>query len=209
MRIRIQKQDFANEGLRCILDKMIPVILTGKKVKLIPLELRHSESLYEAGRYPDIWTFTQGKIHSVDDSREYISKALEQKDAIPFAIIDQESQKIVGSTRFYDISVKNRGLEIGSTWLTPAMWRTSVNTECKYLLLKHCFETIGMIRVQLKTDSRNVRSQMAIERLGAVKEGILRNHMILPDGYIRDSVYYSVIDREWPEVKLRLEQLMG
>jgi RimJ/RimL family protein N-acetyltransferase len=191
------------------MEMMIPVVLTGKKVKLIPLELKHSECLYEAGRYPDIWTFTQGRINSLEDSRKYICKALEQKNAIPFAIVDQESQKIVGSTRFYDISVQNSGLEIGSTWLSPAMWRTSVNTECKYLLLKHCFETIGAIRVQIKTDSRNVRSQRAIERLGAVKEGILRNHMILPDGYVRDSVYYSIIDREWPEVKLRLEQFMG
>jgi RimJ/RimL family protein N-acetyltransferase len=189
--------------------KMIPVVLTGKKVKLLPLESTHIESLYEAGRYPDIWTFTQGRIHSFDDAREYVCKALEQKNAIPFVIINQDSQKIVGSTRFYDISVPNRGLEIGSTWITPAMWRTSVNTECKYLLLKHCFETIGTIRVQFKTDSRNIRSQRAIERLGAVKEGVLRNHMILPDGYVRDSVYYSIIDREWSEVKLRLEQLIG
>jgi RimJ/RimL family protein N-acetyltransferase len=137
-----------------------------------------------------------------------VCKALEQMNTIPFVIIDKESQKIVGSTRFYDISVPNKGLEIGSTWLTPAMWRTSVNTECKYLLLKHCFETIGTIRVQFKTDSRNIRSQRAIERLGAVKEGVLRNHMILPDDYVRDSVYYSIIDREWPVVKLRLERFI-
>jgi RimJ/RimL family protein N-acetyltransferase len=190
------------------MEMMIPVVLTGMKVKLIPLESRHSEGLYEAGRYPDIWTFTQGRIQSPDDAREYVRKALEQQNAVPFAIIDQESQKIVGCTRFYDISVQNRGLEIGSTWLTPAMWRTSANTECKYLLLKHCFESIGTIRVQFKTDSRNIRSQRAIERLGAVKEGVLRNHMILPDEYVRDSVYYSIIEREWPEVKLRLERFM-
>ncbi|NGQ95207.1 GNAT family N-acetyltransferase [Brevibacillus sp. SYP-B805] len=181
----------------------------GKKVKLTPMEMNHMESLYEAGRYPNIWTVTQGRIDSLDDAREYVRKALEQKNALPFVIIDQESQKIVGSTRFYDISVQNRSLEIGSTWLTPAMWRTYVNTECKYLLLKHCFETLGTIRVQFKTDSRNIRSQRALERIGAVKEGVLRNHMILPDGYVRDSVYYSIIDREWPEVKLRLEQFMG
>jgi N-acetyltransferase len=197
------------EGRRCALEKIIPVELTGKKVKLIPLEPKHSEYLYEAGRYPDIWTFTQGRIESIDDSREYVFKALEQQNAIPFVIIDQESQNIVGCTRFLDISIQNKGLEIGSTWLTPAMWRTSVNTACKYLLLKHCFETIGTIRVQFKTDSRNIRSQRAIERLGAVKEGVLRNHMILPNGYVRDSVYYSIIDKEWPEVKLQLERLMA
>jgi RimJ/RimL family protein N-acetyltransferase len=187
---------------------MEPVVLTGKKVQLIPLESRHSEGLHEAGRYPEIWTVTQGRIHSLEDAREYVSNALGQENTFPFVIMDKESQKIVGSTRCYDISVPNKGLEIGSTWLTPAMWRTSVNTECKYLLLKHCFETLGAIRVQLKTDSRNIRSQRAIERLGAVKEGVLRNHKILPDGYVRDSVYYSIIDSEWPKVKLRLEQFM-
>ncbi|WP_409304088.1 GNAT family N-acetyltransferase [Peribacillus sp. SCS-155] len=184
------------------------VAITGNRVKLIPLGLEHSEGLYEAGEYPDIWTFTQGKIETISDAKEYIHKALEQKNALPYVIVEQESQKIVGSTRLYDISIQNRGLEIGSTWLTPAMWRTAVNTECKYLLLKHCFETLGAIRVQLKTDSRNLRSQRAIERIGAVKEGILRNHMILPDGYIRDSIYYSILDSEWPEIKLHIKQLI-
>jgi N-acetyltransferase len=188
---------------------MTSVVLHGKKVELIPLELQHSECLYEAGSYPDIWTYTQGRIQTIDDAKDYIHKALEQKNGVPFVIVERDSQKIVGSTRFYDISTQNRGLEIGSTWLTPSMWKTAVNTECKYLLLKHCFETLGTIRVQLKTDSRNIRSQRAIERLGAVKEGILRNHMILPDGFIRDSVYYSIIEREWPAVKLHLEGLIG
>ena len=131
------------------------------------------------------------------------------KDAFPFAIIDRASGTLVGSTRYYDISQTNRSLEIGSTWLTPRAWRTAVNTECKYLLLKHCFESLGTIRVQLKTDSRNLRSQKAIERLGASKEGILRNHMILPNGYIRDSVYYSIIEQEWPAIKGRLEGMLG
>lgn len=182
-----------------------PVILSGSKVELIPMEFEHSSGLYEAGCYSDIWALTQGRISSLEDSREYIRKALESPGTLPFVIIERTSGKIVGSTRFYDISVSNRSLEIGSTWLTPSVWRTPVNTECKYLLLKHCFETLGTIRVQIKTDSRNVRSQRAIERLGATREGVLRNHMILPDGYIRDSVYYSILDREWSEVKLRLE----
>jgi len=114
----------------------------------------------------------------------------------------------VGSTRFLNISIQNRNLEIGSTWLSPTVWRTRINTECKYLLLKHCFETLGTIRVQLKTDSRNVRSQRSIERLGAVKEGVLRNHMIMPDGYLRDSVVYSIIDKEWVQVKNKLESML-
>jgi RimJ/RimL family protein N-acetyltransferase len=186
-----------------------PVILTGSKVELIPMEARHSEGLYEAGRHTDIWKLTQGRMFSLEDAREYVRKALENAGTLPFVIIQRASGKIVGSTRLYDISIPNRSLEIGSTWLTPAVWRTVVNTECKFLLLKHCFETLGTIRVQLKTDSRNTRSQKAIERLGASKEGVLRNHMILPDGYIRDSVYYSIIDREWPEVKLNLERFIG
>ncbi|RIX51521.1 N-acetyltransferase [Paenibacillus nanensis] len=165
----------------------------------------HGEGLYEAGNFPEIWTVTQGRIASLEDSIAYIQKALEIPGALPFVIIDQASSRIIGGTRFYDISAQNRSLEIGSTWLTPSAWRTKVNTECKYLLLKHCFETLGTIRVQLKTDLRNERSQRAIERLGASKEGVLRNHMILPDGYIRDSVYYSILDREWPDVKRRLE----
>jgi len=182
-----------------------PIILRGSKVKLVPMEYEHHIGLYEAGRYPDIWALTQGRISSIEDAREYIRKALDSTGILPFVIIERASGTIVGSTRLYDISVTNRSIEIGSTWLTPTMWRTPVNTECKYLLLKHAFETLGTIRVQLKTDLRNVRSQRAIERLGATREGVLRNHMILPDGYIRDSVYYSILDKEWPAVKLRLE----
>jgi N-acetyltransferase len=188
--------------------KVNPVVLTGSKVELVPLENRHIEGLYEAGRFPEIWEVTQGRILSLDEAKLYVRKALDQEGAVPFVITELVTGKVIGSTRFFDISATNRNLEIGSTWLTPSVWRTAVNTECKYLLLKHCFESLGTIRVQLKTDSRNTRSQKAIERLGAVKEGILRNHMILPDGYIRDSVYYSILDREWPAVKSRLEQFL-
>ncbi|MBH5318527.1 GNAT family N-acetyltransferase [Paenibacillus sp. GSMTC-2017] len=186
-----------------------PVILTGSKVQLVPIEPSHAEGLFKAGNFPDIWTLTRGRIDSLESADQYVKTALEQKNAIPFVIVDRVSQQIIGTTRLFEISLLNKSLEIGSTWLTPAVWRTSVNTECKYLLLKHCFETMGLIRVQIKTDSRNVRSQRAIERLGATKEGVLRNHMILPDGYIRHSVYYSIIDSEWHEVKLRLEQYLN
>ncbi len=185
-----------------------PVVLIGKRVELVPLEISHIDSLFEAGNDPEIWTHTPGNINSIEAATQYVNKALTQQNAVPFVIKDVESQKVIGSTRLYDISLEHKGLEIGSTWLTPSVWRTAVNTECKYLLLKHCFEVLGMIRVQFKTDRRNVRSQNAIERLGAVKEGILRNHMILSDGYIRDSVYYSILDKEWPLVKEQLEQRM-
>lgn len=185
-----------------------PVTLTGSKVELIPMAIEHSEGLYEAGRYPDIWAVTQGAIASPADAEAYVSKALGAPGTMPYVIMERGSGRILGSTRLFDISVQNRNLEIGYTWLTPDVWRTAVNTECKYLLLRHSFETLGTIRVQLKTDARNTRSQRAIERLGAVKEGVLRNHVILPDGYVRDSVYYSIIDREWPQVKLGLERFL-
>lgn len=186
-----------------------PVVLSGQRVELIPMELGHAEALYEAGRYPEIWEVTQGKMATLDEAKAYVEKALNLQNAVPYVIKDRASGALLGSTRLFDISVPNRGLEIGSTWLTPSVWRTSVNTECKYLLLRHCFETLGTIRVQLKTDLRNTRSQRAIERLGAVREGVLRNHMILPNGIIRDSVYYSILDREWPSVKERLESMLN
>jgi RimJ/RimL family protein N-acetyltransferase len=186
-----------------------PVILRGDRVQLVPMEEAHAEGLYEAGRFPEIWAVTQGGITSLEDAESYIHKSLDQAGAVPFVIKELATGRLLGCTKLFDISPVNRNLEIGSTWLTPTVWRTAVNTECKYLLLRHCFETLGTIRVQLKTDSRNTRSQQAIERLGAVKEGILRNHMILPDGYVRDSVYYSILDREWPGVKTRLESYLN
>ncbi len=123
--------------------------------------------------------------------------------------MDQQSDKIVGSTRFLDISISHRHAEIGWTWLAPHVWRTRINTECKYLLLRHGFETLDLIRVQLKTDRRNLTSQQAIERIGGQKEGILRKHRIMPNGYIRDSVYYSILDEEWPLVKTRLQRILN
>jgi RimJ/RimL family protein N-acetyltransferase len=122
--------------------------------------------------------------------------------------IHLESGRVAGATRYLNIVPQDRGLEIGGTWYGPEFQRTVVNTECKYLLLSHAFERLGCIRVQLKTDLRNERSQRAIERIGAVKEGVLRNHMILPDGRIRHSVFYSILDTEWPEVKNRLEGML-
>ncbi|WP_407673314.1 GNAT family N-acetyltransferase [Paenibacillus silvisoli] len=186
-----------------------PITLTGTNVELVPMEEKHAQGLFEAGSFPEIWEITQGKMGALSDAEAYVKKAMNQPDALPFVIADRVTGRILGSTRFFDISTADKGLEIGSTWLTPSVWRTSINTECKFLLLRHCFETLGTIRVQLKTDLRNVRSQRAIERLGATKEGVLRNHKILPNGIVRDSVYYSVLDREWPAVKERLVSLMN
>ena len=127
---------------------------------------------------------------------------------LPFAVIHLASGRVAGATRYLNIMPNDRGLEIGGTWYGTDFQRTPVNTECKYLLLTHAFETLKCIRVQLKTDKRNERSQRAIERLGAKKEGILRNHMILPDGRYRDSVFYSILDTEWADVKSNLKDMM-
>lgn len=198
--------------MKCVLImKVEPVTLTGKRSKLVPLNREHTQALFEAGNYPEIWTYMPQNSSSLEDMEEIVEGALAQMVTgaeLPFSIVDQMSGKIVGSTRFLDISPANRSLEIGWTWLTPEVWRTRINTECKYLLLKHCFETLGTIRVQLKTDSRNLRSQAAMERIGAIREGVLRKHRILPDGYIRDSVYFSIVDDEWPKVKARLEAML-
>lgn len=191
--------------------EITPVELIGERVKILPMEVDHVQELFDAGNYPDIWAYMPMKINSIEDMKCLVDGALQAKvqgTEFPFVIYDNDSGKVVGSTRFLDISIPNRSLEIGWTWLSPTVWRTSINTECKYLLLKHCFETLGTIRVQIKTDGRNLRSQQAIERLGAVKEGVLRRHRIMYDGYVRDSVYYSVIDEEWLFVKERLESML-
>jgi RimJ/RimL family protein N-acetyltransferase len=153
-----------------------------------------------------------GNVTSEEKMRSWVEEMLSRQARgtdLCFAVIHKGSNQAIGATRYLEIRPKDRGLEIGGTWYGVEYQRTAVNTECKYLLLKHAFETLGCIRVQFKTDSRNLRSQKAIERLGAVKEGVLRNHMVLPDSTLRDSVYYSIIDTEWPTVKNRLEHMLA
>ena len=182
--------------------------LVGTAVKLVPLEKIHEQELYEAAKPKEIWEHLPVKVHSPSDMKRLIESALKAKQEgreLPFAVFDIESHSILGSTRFLDISLPNKSVEIGWTWYHPSVWRTRVNTECKYLLLKYCFEELKLHRVQFKTDVRNNRSRAAIKRLGATQEGITRKHMVLPDGYVRDSVIFSIIDDEWPFVKKRLE----
>ena len=190
-----------------------PVVLQGKHVRLEPMTEAHVPGLAELGIGQPFWDFmVYGKINTVDDMHNWVRDVLaraEKGTDLPFVAIHLESGRVAGATRYLNIMPNDRGLEIGGTWYGPEFQRTVVNTECKYLLFTHAFETLGCIRVQLKTDSRNERSQKAIERIGAVKEGVLRNHMILPDGYYRHSVYYSVLDTEWPDVKRRLEEMMN
>ena len=189
-----------------------PVILQGNHVRLEPMTEVHAPALAEIGIGQPFWDFmVYGRINTVDDMRNWVLDVLSREKNgtdLAFVAFHLASGCVAGATRYLNIMPNDRGLEIGGTWYGPEFQRTAVNTEAKYLLLQHAFETLGCIRVQLKTDSRNERSQKAIERIGAVKEGVLRNHMILPDGHYRHSVYYSILDTEWPDVKKRLEGMM-
>lgn len=190
-----------------------PVILTGKHVRLEPMTEAHVDELVEIGLDDEIWQFMPyGEMHEKADIRRWVEGVLSHVAAgtdVPFVVVHLGSDRLAGATRYMDIRPSHRGLEIGGTWYGREFRRTAVNTEAKYLLLKHAFEVLDCIRVQLKTDSRNERSQRAIERIGAKREGMLRNHMILPDGIIRHSVYYSILDSEWPAARSHLEELLG
>lgn len=185
--------------------------LENETVLLKPLEKRDVAGILAAGSYPEIWTYLPTKIENEQDVHRFVDQALlEQtsKKEFPFVIVDKESGDIIGSTRLMDIDESHQRIEIGFTWLTPAYWRTTVNTNCKFLLLSYCFEELRLQRVQIKTDYENIRSQKAIERIGAIKEGILRNHMIRKDGTTRHTVMYSVVKEDWPEMKIHLKQLL-
>ncbi|MGY4793711.1 GNAT family N-acetyltransferase [Lysinibacillus fusiformis] len=187
------------------------ITLENEVVKLKPLELSDLPEILETGSYPEIWSHMSTTIEKKEDVNNFVENALRAKDEkteFPFVIVDKQSGDIIGSTRFMDIDDKHQRLEIGYTWLTPAYWRTAINTNCKYLLLQHCFEHLHLQRVQIKTDHDNIRSQKAIERIGATKEGILRNHMIRKDGTTRHTVMYSITIEEWPQVKKHLEKLL-
>jgi RimJ/RimL family protein N-acetyltransferase len=187
-----------------------PVTLEGQWVRLEPLAEKHLPDLFEAAQDDDIWRyFPTPRPRTMSEMQKWFETAENgRKDGVflPFAIIEKASGKAIGSTRYMAISRPDYSVEIGSTGLGRAYWRTAINTECKYLLIKHAFEDLKCIRVWLKTDSRNLISQRAIARIGAKKEGVLRKQMILHDGYIRDTVVFSIIDDEWPEVKADLEQ---
>ncbi len=190
-----------------------PVTLEGKFVRLEPMTRQHVPQLFQVGHDPSIWRYMlYGELTTEKDMSDWVEDMLARKAAgtdQPFIVIHKESNMIVGATRYLEIRPQHRGLEIGGTWYGVQFQRTVVNTEAKYLLLRHAFETLGAIRVQFKTDSRNQRSQRAIERIGAVREGLLRNHMILEDGVIRHSIYYSILETEWPAIKTRLEEKLA
>jgi N-acetyltransferase len=180
-----------------------PPTLENEKIKMIPLEVHHSAALLEAND-PEIWRFMLSGITTLEQMEQWVTAAIrlqEQQTALPFAVVLKEQNRIIGSTRLFEINLSQKSCELGSTWYSQDHQRSFVNSSCKYLILRYCFEELGMLRVQLKTDERNLRSQKAIERLGAVKEGVLRKERILSDGYVRNAVLYSIVDEEWPSVK--------
>jgi RimJ/RimL family protein N-acetyltransferase len=186
------------------------VVLEGKVVRLEPLSEAHIAGLTEIGLDDVIWEYMPyGRMRNEGDIRRWVGTIMERASEgtdLPFVVLHIASGRVAGTTRYMEIRREHHGLEIGGTWYGAEFRRTQVNTESKYLLLRQAFEGFNCIRVQLKTDSRNERSQRAIERIGAVKEGVLRNHMILPDGQIRHSIYYSILNSEWPGVKSKLEE---
>jgi RimJ/RimL family protein N-acetyltransferase len=189
-----------------------PVTLEGRHVRLEPLTMAHHPALSEIGLDEDLWRWTTTRISTPAEMRAYIETALEEQSratALPFATILKSSGRAVGSTRFGNMDGANRRLEIGWTWVGREWQRTPVNTEAKYLMLGHAFETLDAIRVEFKTDVLNERSRRAILRIGATEEGTLRNHMITSTGRFRHSVYFSIIDSEWPSVKRGLESKLG
>jgi RimJ/RimL family protein N-acetyltransferase len=184
-----------------------PITLEGRYVRLEPLSAAHQGALVKAASDGELWTLPYTIVPSKETIAEYVEKTLAvqaQDLEQPFTIVDKQRGEIVGSTRYTQIRPAHRKLEIGYTWLAQSAQRTAINTEAKYLLLKHAFENLGCVRVELLTDILNERSQAAILRLGAKQEGILRNHMIMPDGRYRDSVCFSIIESEWPSVRERL-----
>jgi RimJ/RimL family protein N-acetyltransferase len=190
-----------------------PITLIGRFVRLEPISEAHIPDLAVAGADDTIWTYMPyGPVVTGAKMRGWVLDLLERQKRggdLPFAVIHLRSGRAAGSTRYMEINRPHRWLEIGGTWYGKDYRRTAVNTECKYLLLRHAFEVLGCLRVQLKTDLRNERSQLAIERIGAVREGVWRKHMIMPDGYPRSSVMYSILDDEWPAVKAKLEAMLG
>lgn len=184
-----------------------PVTLEGDVVRLVPLTAGHADALAAVGLHPELWRLQPEPVATAEDMRRYVDRALiaqREGACLPFAIVQQRSGEVIGATRYMDIALPHKRLEIGATWLTPAAQRSGANTEAKFLLLQHAFETIGIIRVVFKTELGNAQSRQAILRLGGVEEGVFRKHLITQSGRTRDMVYYAILDEDWPTVKARL-----
>jgi N-acetyltransferase len=189
-----------------------PVTLEGKVVRLDPIRSEHVEAFWDAAKdaLDDIFQWIPYRMKSKEDFQHVVDKAMaeqERGESMVFATVERSSGRVIGSTRFMNIDRVNRHVEIGSTWIAPAWQRSAVNTDAKYLMLRHAFEVWQCMRVELKTDALNQRSRNAILRIGAKEEGILRKLLITWTGRVRDTVYFSILDTEWPEVKARLENM--
>ena len=188
-----------------------PVVLEGRVVRLEPMTLDHVDALSRVGLDASLWALTTSRVATRDDMRQYMETALAEQaagTALPFVTIARATGEVVGSTRFANVVHEHARAEIGWTWITPRWQRTAVNTEAKYLMLRHAFERMGCRRVELKTNALNARSRAAMLRIGATEEGTFRRHMINADGSPRDSVFVSVIAGDWPGVRDRLEGLL-
>ncbi len=191
-----------------------PVTLEGSVVRLEPIRREHAELFWQVAKdaLDEIFRWIPYRMQTPDDFKHLVEKALTEKErgeSVVFATIERNSGRVIGSTRFMNIDRVNRRVEIGSTWIAPSWQRTGVNTEAKYLMLRHAFEVWKCMRVELKTDALNQRSRNAILRIGAKEEGTLRKHLITWTGRVRDTVYFSILDTEWPEAKLRLEERLA
>lgn len=189
-----------------------PVTLEGRWVRLEPLAAEHLDALAAAGADESLWLYYARSFAKPGAMRDFFDDAFQQYragTALPFAVVERERGEAIGSTRFGNIDRTHRRAEIGWTWYAPRWQRTPVNTECKYLLLRHAFEALGLMRVEFKTDALNEKSRRAIERIGGTFEGIFRKHMVMHTGRLRDSAYYSIVDDEWPRVKRDLEHKLA
>lgn len=193
---------------------VVPVTLEGSAVRLEPIRREHAELFWEVAQndLEDIFRWIPYAMKTREDFRTLIEKAFaeqERGESVVFATVERGSGRVVGSTRFMNIDRANRRVEIGSTWIAPAWQRTGVNTEAKYLMLRHAFEVWGCMRVELKTDALNQKSRRAILRIGAKEEGTLRRHLVTWTGRVRDTVYFSILEDEWVEVKSGLESRLA
>ncbi len=190
-----------------------PLTLSGRWVELVPLAPTHVDALWPSARRPEVLRYLRvGVPKAPADLERVVEGMLAAQKAgtdLPFTTVFRPAGRPIGMTRFLRIDRTNDWVEIGGTWLDPTFWRTPVNTEAKLLMLRYAFEVAMVHRVQLQTDGRNERSQTAIARLGAVREGVLRDDVVLPDGYRRSSVYFSVLAPEWPAVRARLETMLA
>jgi N-acetyltransferase len=192
--------------------KVAPVVLEGAHVRLEPLSRDHLRGLCHVGLEQELWRWIPTPVRTTEEMAAYVELALKEQangSSLPFAQIEKSAGQVIGSTRYMNIEKTHHRVEIGCTWIGREWQRTAVNTESKYLLLRHAFETLGCMRVELKTDSLNEKSRAAILRIGAKEEGTFRNHMITSSGRIRQTVYFSIVDSEWPGVKCELERRLG